>query len=94
MPHKMPAYDGYSLGWGKGHRVFVDLFVIWPRILSSALSCLWDYNMNRGLPGFNSVGGTDIDDKIALKCEVPEGLQQALQKVLDVTQVLSQESLS
>lgn len=50
--------------------------------------------MNRGLPGFNSVGGTDIDDKIALKCEVPEGWQQALQRVLDVTQVLSQESLS
>lgn len=71
--------------------MFVDLFVIWPKILSSALSCIWDYNVNRGLPGFNSVGGTD---KIALKCEVPEGWQQAVQKALDVTEVFSHESLT
>lgn len=90
----MPAYDGYALGWGAGHCVLVDSFVIWPKILSSALSCVWDYNMNRGLPGFNSVGGTDMDDKIALKCEVSEGWQQAVQKAHDVTEVLSQESLS
>lgn len=86
MPHKMPTHDGYSFRWGWRALSVCQLISHLAKVLGIALSLVCGYIINRGLPGISLVGGTDSDDKIALRCKGKDDSKPCVHKALHVTE--------